>query len=41
MIEKSKASIYNKDMDQGKLNEVVAFQVNRNVINLYNRRPVQ
>ena len=35
MIEKKHFFVYNKKMEQGKLNELLEFQVNRNIINLY------
>tara|TARA_Y100001938_G_scaffold147133_1_gene227664 strand:+ start:1529 stop:1855 length:327 start_codon:yes stop_codon:yes gene_type:complete len=35
MIEKKGKVIYYKVMEQGKLNELLEFQVNRNIINLY------
>jgi hypothetical protein len=35
MIEKKDNIIYYTTMEQGKLNEMLEFQVNRNVINLY------
>ena len=35
MIEKKGKVIYYTVMEQGKLNELLEFQVNRNIINLY------